>query len=100
MHFPDSDPQWKGAASLQFLEHAIKLAVARGYGLVNVDTTIVLERPKLKEFRQQIRESLAAATGVTLDLVSVKFKTAEGVGPVGEGRSCEATATVLLAASA
>lgn len=100
MHFPDTAPEWKGANSLQFLEHAIKLAVARGYRLVNIDSTIILERPKLKDFRQQIRENLAAATGLTVDLVSVKFKTAEKVGPVGEGRSCEASATVLLTASA
>lgn len=100
MHFPDTAAEWKGAASLQFLQHAIGLAAARGYHLVNVDSTITLERPKLKDFRQQIRESLAFATGLTVDMVSVKFKTAEAVGPVGEGRSCEANAAVLLAASA
>lgn len=100
MHFPDTAAEWKGAASLQFLQHAIGLAAARGYQLVNVDSTITLERPKLKDFRQQIRESLAFATGLTVDMVSVKFKTAEAVGPVGEGRSCEANAAVLLAASA
>ena len=100
MHFPDTAPEWKGANSLQFLRHAIQLMVGRGYRLVNIDSTITLERPKLKDFRQQIRESVASATGLTLDLVSVKFKTAEKVGPVGEGRSCEASVSVLLAASA
>jgi 2-C-methyl-D-erythritol 2,4-cyclodiphosphate synthase len=100
LHFPDTAPEWKGASSLQFLQHAIKLAADRGYRLINIDSTIVLERPKLKDFRQQIRESLAFATGLTVDLVSVKFKTAEKVGPVGEGRSCEATAAVLLIALA
>jgi 2-C-methyl-D-erythritol 2,4-cyclodiphosphate synthase len=99
MHFPDTAPEWKGANSLQFLEHAIKLAVGRGYRLVNIDSTIILERPKLKDYRQKIRENMAAATGLTVDLVSVKFKTAEKVGPVGEGRSCEASAAVLLTAS-
>lgn len=100
LHFPDTAPEWKDADSLQFLQHAMKLAAVRGYCLVNIDSTIILERPKLKDFRQQIRESLAFATGLTVDLVSVKFKTAEKVGPVGEGRSCEATASVLLTASA
>ena len=100
MHFPDTAAEWKNAASLHFLQHAVKLAVGRGYHLVNVDSTITLERPKLKDFRQQIRESLAFATGLTVDLVSVKFKTAEKVGPVGEGQSCEASAIVLLTASA
>ena len=99
MHFPDTAPEWKGANSLQFLQHAIKLAAAQGYRLTNVDSTIVLERPKLKDFRPVIRESLAHAVGLPSSLVSVKFKTAEKVGPVGEGRSCEAQAVVLLMAS-
>jgi 2-C-methyl-D-erythritol 2,4-cyclodiphosphate synthase len=99
MHFPDTAPEWKGAGSLQFLQHAIKLASDRGYQLVNVDSTIVLERPKLKDFRPAIRQGLAHATGLAAEQVSVKFKTAEKVGPVGEGRSCEAQAVVLLAAA-
>lgn len=96
MHFPDTAPEWKGANSLQFLQHAVKLLEQKGYHLVNVDTTIILERPKLKDFRLPIRESLANAVGLTADAVSVKFKTAEKVGPVGLGQSCEAQATVLV----
>jgi 2-C-methyl-D-erythritol 2,4-cyclodiphosphate synthase len=96
MHFPDSAPEWKGAASVQFLQHAVKLAAERGYVLANVDSTIILERPKLKDFREAIRTSLAAAVGLPADCVGVKFKTAEKVGPVGEGRSCEAQAVVLV----
>lgn len=96
MHFPDTDPEWKGANSLQFLQHAVKLAKDKGYTPVNIDATIILERPKLKDYRFAIRESLADAIGLTPDAVSVKFKTAEKVGPVGEGRSCEAQAVVLL----
>ena len=99
MHFPDTAEEWKGAASIQFLHHVLKLAEQRGYRLVNVDTTIILERPKLKDFRALIRESLARAAELPFDAVSVKFKTAERVGPVGEGRSCEAQAVVLLARS-
>jgi 2-C-methyl-D-erythritol 2,4-cyclodiphosphate synthase len=99
MHFPDTAPEWKGANSLQFLQHAIRLATEHGYHLTNVDSTIILERPKLKDYRPLIRESLAQALGLPLALVSVKFKTAEKVGPVGEGRSCEAQAVVLLTAS-
>ncbi len=97
MHFPDTSPEWKDADSLAFLRHALSLAAQQGYGLGNIDSTIILERPKLKEFRQAIRESLARAVRLPVDLVSVKFKTAERVGPVGEGRSCEAQAVVLLA---
>ena len=96
MHFPDSDPQWKGAASDQFLKHALGLVQERGWRLVNVDTNVLLERPKLKDYRIQIRESLAAILSLPLDAVSVKFKTFEKVGPVGEGRSAEAQAIVTL----
>ena len=96
MHFPDSDPRWKGCDSLQFLRHACDLAAQAGLRIVNVDSTVILERPKLKDYRLPIRESLAKAMGLDAGAVSVKFKTAEGVGPVGEGRSAEAQAIVLL----
>lgn len=100
MHFPDTDPLWAGADSLRFLEHASKLAEAEGYRIVNVDSTVVLERPKLKDYRQVIREKLAAVLGLDVTRVSVKFKTAEKLGPVGEGRSAEAQAVVTLARDA
>ena len=96
MHFPDTDPQWKGCDSLVFLRHAQQLVEARGYRIVNVDSTVILERPKLKDYRQSIRERLAGALSLDLDAVSVKFKTAEKVGPVGEGRSAEAQAVVTI----
>jgi len=96
MHFPDTDPQWKGAASLLFLKHALHLATEAGFELVNIDSTVILERPKLKDYRLPIRETLAAAVSLPLDRVSVKFKTSEKVGPVGEGRSAEAQAIVTL----
>lgn len=96
MHFPDTDPRWKGAGSLQFLKHAVQLATDVGFTISNVDSTVILEKPKLKDFRLTIRESLAATMGLALDQVSVKFKTAEKVGPVGEGRSAESQAVVCL----
>ncbi len=96
MHFPDTDPQWKGAGSLQFLEHALKLVQAEGFELVHLDTTVILERPKLKDYRMKIREQLAVSLGLGLENVSVKFKTAEKVGPVGEGKSAEAQAIVTV----
>ena len=98
MHFPDSAPEWKNAASERFLQHALALAAREGYQLVNIDATVVLERPKLKEFRSAIRDNLARAAGLESACVSVKFKTGEGVGPVGQGLSCEAQAVVLLVA--
>ena len=86
MHFPDSDPRWQ----------AHDLARQRGYRIVNVDSTIILESPKLKDYRQAIRERLAETLGLEIDRVSVKFKTAEKVGPVGEGRCAESQAVVTL----
>jgi len=96
MHFPDTDARWKGCDSLVFLRHARDLAAAEGYEIVNIDSTVILERPKLKEFRLRIREKLADALELDVESVSVKFKTAERVGPVGEGRSAEAQALVTL----
>ena len=96
MHFPDTDPRWKGADSLKFLRHARDLASEIGYSIVNVDSTVILERPKLKDFRLAIRKKLAETLELADDQVSVKFKTAEKVGPVGEGRSAEAQAIVML----
>ena len=96
MHFPDTDPQWKGAGSLQFLRQVCALIAERGYRIVNVDSTVILEKPKLKDYRIEIRQQLATTMAIELDRVSVKFKTAEKVGPVGEGRSAEAQAIVTL----
>ena len=96
MHFPDTDPRWKDADSLRFLAHAAGLARGLGFTIVNVDSTVILERPKLKDYRQPIRETLARTLEMDVDRVSVKFKTAERVGPVGEGRSAEAQAVVTM----
>ncbi|MBI5083346.1 MAG: 2-C-methyl-D-erythritol 2,4-cyclodiphosphate synthase, partial [Acidobacteria bacterium] len=79
MHFPDTDPRWKGCDSMVFLRHAVSLVRERGYQISNVDSTVILQRPKLKDFRLAIRENLAGALGIALDRVSVKFKTAEQV---------------------
>ena len=96
MHFPDTDPRWKDADSLVFLRHALALVREAGYEVVHVDSTVILERPKLKDFRQAIREKLAETLGLEVSSVSVKFKTAERLGPVGEGRSAEAQAVVTV----
>jgi len=96
MHFPDTDPRWKGADSLMFLRHVCELAREAGYRIVNVDSTVILERPRLKDWRLPIRESLSKTMELPVEMMSVKFKTAEKVGPVGEGRSAESQAVVLL----
>jgi len=96
MHFPDSDPQWKGCDSMVFLRHAAKLVREAGWQIANVDSTVILQRPKLKDYRAPIRQSLSQALDLPPEAVSVKFKTAENVGPVGEGKSAEAQAIVLI----
>lgn len=96
LHFPDNDPQWKGCDSLVFLRHAASLVREAGYRIANIDSTVILQRPKLKDYREAIREKLAATLELEVGRVSVKFKTAEKVGPVGEGLSAEAQAVATL----
>ena len=96
MHFPDTAPEWKGANSLDLLRRVAALVLAEGFQAANIDSTVLLERPKLKDYRTPIRQSLADVLHLSLESVSLKFKTGEKVGPVGEGKSCEAHAVVLL----
>jgi 2-C-methyl-D-erythritol 2,4-cyclodiphosphate synthase len=96
MHFPDTDPRWKDADSLVFLRHALELVKGRGFAVENVDATVILERPKLKEHRDAIRGRLAESLALELERVSVKFKTAEELGAVGAGEAIEAMAVVTL----
>jgi 2-C-methyl-D-erythritol 4-phosphate cytidylyltransferase/2-C-methyl-D-erythritol 2,4-cyclodiphosphate synthase len=77
-HFPPTDPQWKGAASDQFLIHAVELVAAKAADLVNVDVTLICERPKIKPHRLAMRERLAEILDLPLDRVSVKATTTEG----------------------
>lgn len=96
-HFPNSDERWRGAESFVFLRFAVSEARSRGYIVGNVDATINLESPKLRPYIGQITDGLAAVLEVTSDRISVKAKTGEGVGPVGERRAVTAEAVVLLA---
>lgn len=95
-HFPDSDSQWKDADSLQLLSRVYWLARERGYHLVNADATLMLERPKLREYIAQMRETLAKTLQVESDCISVKAKTGEGLDAVGHGEAVRVEAVVLL----
>lgn len=95
-HFPPTDPKWKGAASDQFLLYAVGLVAARGGRLVNVDVTLICERPKVKPHRQAMRERLATLLGLPLGAVSVKATTTEGLGFTGRGEGLAAQAVVLV----
>ena len=99
-HFPPTDPKWKGAASDQFLIHAVERLAARGGRLVNVDVTLICERPKVKPHRQAMRERLAEILHLPLDAVSVKATTMERMGFTGreEGLAASAIATIELPA--
>ena len=96
MHFPDSDAQWKDANSLQLLARVVWLAHERGLHVVNVDSTIMLERPQLRPYVFAMRENIAEALGVELSSVSVKAKTGEGLDAVGQGLAVSAQAVVLI----
>lgn len=96
VHFPDADPQWKDADSLQLLARVCWLARERGFHLVNADATIMLERPKLRELISPIRESLANTLQIDSSCISVKAKTGEGLDAVGRGEAVTVQAIVLL----
>lgn len=100
--FPDTDPQWKDQASRLFLEKAAELVQDRGYRLVNLDVVILLEKVKLKDYKQAIatslREIVAPWFELESDAVSIKAKTHERCDAVGEGRALAAQVVVLLTA--
>lgn len=95
-HFPDTDPKWKGAASLKFLEHARTLLESRGLRITHIDAVVICERPKLGPHFPAMREALARALGVSTDRVHLKAKTNEGVDAVGRGEAIAAHAIATL----
>lgn len=95
-HFPDTDPRFKGADSWRLLQEAATAVAKTGYQVVNVDCTVVAQAPKLAPYKAAMRHRIAQALGLDDFLVNVKAKTAEKLGPVGEGRSIEARAVALL----
>ena len=99
-HFPPSDPKWKGAASMLFLEDAARRVHERGGRIVNVDLTILAEAPKIGPHRAAMQAAIGAALGLSPDRVGVKATTTEGLGFTGrrEGIAAMATATVMLPA--
>ncbi|HEY0003883.1 MAG TPA: 2-C-methyl-D-erythritol 2,4-cyclodiphosphate synthase [Pyrinomonadaceae bacterium] len=98
LHFPERDPQWKDADSMELLARVMWLAGERGFYVVNVDATVLLERPRLRPFVMNMREKLAATLSVPVERISVKAKTGEGIDAVGQGLAVTVQAVVLLAA--
>ena len=95
-HFPDTDPKWKGANSLLFLEHARKLLDENKFAIEHIDVVVILERPKLGPHFPKMREALAKSLKVTAEKVHLKAKTNEGVDAVGRGEAiaCHVVATL------
>jgi 2-C-methyl-D-erythritol 4-phosphate cytidylyltransferase / 2-C-methyl-D-erythritol 2,4-cyclodiphosphate synthase len=95
-HFPPSDPQWKGVASIVFLEHAVRLAIAQGYSVANADITVICEAPKIAPHREAMRIRTAEAMGIDAGRVSVKATTTERLGFTGRKEGLAAQAVVML----
>ena len=94
--FPDSDPAYAGADSGELLARVLDKVKAAGYAVVNVDTTIVAERPRLSEYKEAMRRRLAGLLGVTEQAVSIKAKTNEGLGEIGAGKAIACYAVASL----
>jgi 2-C-methyl-D-erythritol 2,4-cyclodiphosphate synthase len=95
-HFPDTDPRYKGANSQVMLKAAYALVAKAGWSIVNIDSTIIAQAPKMAPFISQMIECLSACLNISADRINIKAKTAEKLGPVGLGQSIEARAVVLL----
>ncbi|HEX8706946.1 MAG TPA: 2-C-methyl-D-erythritol 2,4-cyclodiphosphate synthase [Pyrinomonadaceae bacterium] len=97
VHFPDRDPRWKDADSLDLLARVMWLAGERGLHVVNLDATVMLERPRLRPYVEEMRANLAGVLNVNVGCVSVKAKTGEGLDAVGRGEAVMVQAVILLA---
>jgi 2-C-methyl-D-erythritol 2,4-cyclodiphosphate synthase len=95
-HYPDTDPAFRGADSLQLLAHTAQQLSDAGYRIVNIDSTVIAQAPRLAPHIAAMRERIARTLGLPVDAVNVKAKTAEKMGPVGEGRAIEARAVCLV----
>lgn len=96
MHFPDTDEKYHGISSVKLLAHVAALLKEKGYGVGNVDAVIIAQKPKLAPYIQQMRETLAATLAVSLDCISIKATTEEGLGFTGEGRGISCQAVCML----
>lgn len=94
--FPDSDQRWKDANSMHLLERCAKEVALAGYRIANIDATVVVQRPKLASFIEQMRENIARSIGLSLAQVSVKAKTSEGMGYTGDGSGIAAYAVASI----
>lgn len=95
-HFPDTEPRWRGAASAQFVQHAVLLLQERGYRIVNADLTLLCEAPRIAQHREAIRAEVARLLELGLDAVNLKATTTEKLGFLGRREGLAAEAIVLI----
>lgn len=95
-HFPDSDARYKGASSIMLLKRAVALLSQQSYKIINIDATLIMQRPKVAPFIPTMRENIAAAVGIPVQNVSVKATTTEELGFEGQGQGVSAHAVVLI----
>lgn len=95
-HFPDTDEQFRGADSMVLITEALRRVRELGLDIGNIDCTVIAQAPKLMPWIPLMRRNIAQALGISVDQINVKAKTAEKMGPVGEGKAMEARAVVLL----
>ena len=95
-HFPDSDPRYKGISSIKLLKHTGKLLMENNYTIVNIDATVVLQRPKIKDFIPQMIENIACALGLERSQVNVKATTTEKLGFEGRSEGVSAYAVAMI----
>lgn len=95
-HFPDNDPEYKGISSILLLEKVGELLKSHGYRVVNIDSIVIAQRPKLLPYRPQMAENMAKALGIPVGCVSVKATTEEGMGFTGTGDGMASQAVVML----
>ena len=95
-HFPSRDERWKGVASTLFLEETARIVAAKGFEIANIDATIVAQAPVLAPHLDEMRRAVSRALGVTLDDVSIKAKSTDGLGALGRGEGIAALATALV----
>jgi 2-C-methyl-D-erythritol 4-phosphate cytidylyltransferase/2-C-methyl-D-erythritol 2,4-cyclodiphosphate synthase len=97
-HFPDSDPRWKDASSLDLLADAVRMIAGQGFEVGNVDVTVVLEKPKIRDHVEAMRQAIAKVLRIEVGRVSIKGKTNEGIDAVGRGEAIAAHAIALIRA--
>ena len=95
-HFPDTDPEYKGADSLKLLEHVGELIEEEGYLVENIDATIIAQRPKMRDYIDTMRDNIAKTLGIQMNQVNVKATTEEGLGFTGEGAGISSQAICCL----